>query len=60
VGGGRRPLRARIIGERLLRTNELKVSDLECDGDYFMCSESSEEEDLELQLDIPRRKMKMS
>jgi hypothetical protein len=57
MGGGRRP---QIIGESLLCTNELKLSDLECDGDYFMCSESSEEEDLELQLDMPRRKMKMS
>jgi hypothetical protein len=60
MGGGRRPLRAQIICESLLCTNELKLSDLEYDGDYFMCSESSEEEDLELQLDMPRRKMKMS
>jgi hypothetical protein len=35
------------------------MSDLEGDGDYFMCSECSEE-DLELQLDMPRRKMKMT
>jgi hypothetical protein len=28
--------------------NELKMSDLEGDGDYFMCSESSDEEDFEL------------
>jgi hypothetical protein len=40
--------------------NKLKMSDLEGDGDYFMCSHSSEEEDFELQLDMPRRKMKIT
>jgi hypothetical protein len=40
--------------------NELKMSDLEGDGNYFMCSESSEEDDFELQSDIPRRKMKIT
>jgi hypothetical protein len=40
--------------------NELKMSDVEGDSDYFMCSESSEEEDFEVQLDTPRRKMKIT
>jgi hypothetical protein len=36
------------------------MGDLEGEGDNFMCSESSEEEDLELQLDMPTRKMGMT
>jgi hypothetical protein len=35
MGGKRSPLTAQIIGERLLCTNELKMSDLEGDGDDF-------------------------
>jgi hypothetical protein len=36
------------------------MSNLEGDGDYFMCLESSEEEYFELQLEMPRRKMKIT
>jgi hypothetical protein len=36
------------------------MSDLVGDGDYFMCSVSGEEKDLELQLDTPRIKMKIA
>jgi hypothetical protein len=40
--------------------NKLKMSNLEDDGDYFMCLESGEDNDFELQLEMPRRKMKIT